>query len=1668
MAVNDGQKANDTTFNDAFLSRTVDSDTIAKIDLKDPDTADITDVQATMNDQRTDIDQNRTDIDTNDTELADHESRISTNETNITNLQNDTMDLTTNQTAAGEKTFSADAFFSQDVTITGDLTVDGTTTTLNTQTLDVEDTNITINNGGDDTSSEGSGITVERAGTDGSIVYENALDNKFKVGDLASENEISTVIKDTEANILAIVSPSTSSRYYATDTGKNFLYDAQTTSFLEVGSGGGGGVGDIDYLTLIEDFDSSDGLSTEASGVNGSTFRLTHDASVTKFAEKQIDVTNKFRDKVLALRLDKRSTASSGNFKVIITDETNALTLADEIISPQDESVLTDKKLVTFSTAQPEGGSSVASIKVRFEALAESGSPFSEFDDVVVDLNTTEARSITATVQETNTFSARIANNGTASITSQSESFISSVNRSATGRVDIVYKAGFFTVAPAITATQEDNNSIITVINQTPAGCQVFVEDSAGTDADRNFGFTVTRQGSDYRNIEKRVEREVSTFKEVIQEESDSMIKIRGGNGFGSSSTKIRRFSTIAESKGDAVTYQDSATLGASFTVNESGVFSVTYVDGNFGSAGFFGLSINASVAEQSTDVSSISATKRIAEMNSSNSGDTGTVSWTGILNEGDIVRPHVNSAADSTDRQYFTISKVGVPKIASVAPDSKIEIPTSELRMEGGNGRGTGAEAFTAEFATISKIRGDALSVSNSNGTIVTILKDGKLDVSANLQSSSTNREFYITKNASDPSIAPLSSEIESYTVEAVSAQSKVVGASFFVKENDVIRIASSGNGSLANSVLNITHQEQRIQVAISNIEPQFEDADSMVRLNVGNGYGSTNTKIRRFSSVLSNIGADINYQDSATDGSSFEILETGYYSIGYSDERSGSTTKVGITLNSTQLTSSIDTINAVDILDFTQGSTSNNQSAQWSGVLNKGDIIRAHSDGACDAVNFCWFTIAKVGVPSIAEVDVTPFVDFHENRFQATEWETYSPTYTGFGSVSNSSANYRRNGDTLEVNGSFTAGTNVAIAPSLTLPNNLLLNTAKLSLSNIDTASGNTVGSFGNDTVSVNQFGLMVTAPATNNSVVYFSSVGAAQGSVASNIPASHGNLITGNNGVVSFSFSVPIEGWTSYEDNYERIYAVEQNENEFSARIANNGTASITSESSNFIESVTRDSVGVVTVNFKDGFFTETPSVTLGAEIVQTRAITINSLSLSSMTVSSFTSSAGSLEDWDFSFHASRQGADRKDLQKQLASISDFPRVNNQLRQEVLHQSAQSSLLNVGATNNRIQFNLSNLTYSGDSLLTASNVSDRTEFTALRDCTVDLSASAEAGALNTKMFIFRSREGTAVMGGSSSHASGFSIGLSGQIDLKKNESIWIELGSVDIGSTGNPFLLTITAQAQELERVDTVERAENVFSARIDNTGTTGFKTESSPFIKSVTRLGTGVVEVVFKSGFFTEVPAVSGTAVNAISFYVATSGLPTASSVVFNTRSNGGANSDIDFDIIVTRQGDDYKSLEDLVVAIPDRKVALIEQRGGGTFQTMTTSYATLGLNTVVNDGGFVSLDNGLDRVTLPKGEYEIDLGLMFYFTSSGNGSIYSRLRNVTSTTDYYNMPIFNNGPSYVQAHSTHRITLTVESVFEIQGLLTGGPTARYGDNIPAPNDLQGQIKITKLR
>lgn len=136
-----------------------------------------------------------------------------------------------------------------------------------------------------------------------------------------------------------------------------------------------------------------------------------------------------------------------------------------------------------------------------------------------------------------------------------------------------------------------------------------------------------------------------------------------------------------------------------------------------------------------------------------------------------------------------------------------------------------------------------------------------------------------------------------------------------------------------------------------------------STVRVNTDNGFGSTNTAIRRFTNVVTNIGADITYADSATLGATFTINATGNYGISYSSGYGTAGTVYGVSLNSSQLTTPFGSITIADVLaTATTAGVNYSGTAATTVYLTAGDVVRAHAVASATAGAQAQFTITRV----------------------------------------------------------------------------------------------------------------------------------------------------------------------------------------------------------------------------------------------------------------------------------------------------------------------------------------------------------------------------------------------------------------------------------------------------------------------------------------------------------------------------------------------------------------------------------------------------------------------------------------------------------------------------------------------------------------------------------
>jgi hypothetical protein len=128
-----------------------------------------------------------------------------------------------------------------------------------------------------------------------------------------------------------------------------------------------------------------------------------------------------------------------------------------------------------------------------------------------------------------------------------------------------------------------------------------------------------------------------------------------------------------------------------------------------------------------------------------------------------------------------------------------------------------------------------------------------------------------------------------------------------------------------------------------------------------VGNsGYGSTNTQVRRWTTVASTQGSDITYTDSATLGGQFTINTSGVYAIQYNDQSNATNSGLAITLNS-QVT-------------FSSGSTTQPATVATAGAnitscvgttlyLPSGTTVRAIMTAPAGATpNYTTFSIVRV----------------------------------------------------------------------------------------------------------------------------------------------------------------------------------------------------------------------------------------------------------------------------------------------------------------------------------------------------------------------------------------------------------------------------------------------------------------------------------------------------------------------------------------------------------------------------------------------------------------------------------------------------------------------------------------------------------------------------------
>ena len=137
-----------------------------------------------------------------------------------------------------------------------------------------------------------------------------------------------------------------------------------------------------------------------------------------------------------------------------------------------------------------------------------------------------------------------------------------------------------------------------------------------------------------------------------VSQAIQSMVRVSATNGYGSVNTQVRRWTNTIVNQGSDITYNDSPTLGGSFTINVAGVYSINYVDQFIGLAamqiGINGVSITNDAALS------------LGTLNPTTANILYSTSGSVYLPAGSVIRAigNVGSGTNTTYTQ-FTITRV-------------------------------------------------------------------------------------------------------------------------------------------------------------------------------------------------------------------------------------------------------------------------------------------------------------------------------------------------------------------------------------------------------------------------------------------------------------------------------------------------------------------------------------------------------------------------------------------------------------------------------------------------------------------------------------------------------------------------------------------------------------------------------------------------------------------------------------------------------------------------------------------------------------------------------------------------------------------------------------------------------------------------------------------------
>lgn len=238
--------------------------------------------------------------------------------------------------------------------------------------------------------------------------------------------------------------------------------------------------------------------------------------------------------------------------------------------------------------------------------------------------------------------------------------------------------------------------------------------------------------------------------------------------------------------------------------------------------------------------------------------------------------------------------------------------------------------------------------------------------------------------------------------------------------------------------------------------------------------GHGSTATKIPHYTNLRLNSGVAIGVVDnSTTNGFSYTLSRDAVVTmcVGVEGSASASGARLGTSVNSTALTTNLESITALDRRSITTVDTNSRREAVCTSPMKllKDDVVRPHDNGSATTD----LAGSYVTIHAQAEVEVI-IVPAESNLTNPT---TYTPTFVGLGTVTGINITQKQIGKTLIIEGSFKLGTVSTTTPaSITIPTGLQIDTV-----NMTGSSRHAIGTWSNtmptsnNIASTNRLGIL-----------------------------------------------------------------------------------------------------------------------------------------------------------------------------------------------------------------------------------------------------------------------------------------------------------------------------------------------------------------------------------------------------------------------------------------------------------------------------------------------------------------------------------------------------------------------------------------------------------------